>query len=78
MTEPNLFWYQIFISIMTLIAYWLVTDKKLQRWGLWWTLVTEFLWVDIMIKMNAVPLTSVSLSMIIITLKRLREPQKEF
>ena len=64
---------QIFISLNTMYAYWLVTHPTHRRTGLYWTLGTEMGWMSMFTLMGAYGLLPISIVMFGITVKRLRE-----
>ena len=66
-------WFQLFVSLNTMLAYWLVTSIKYRRVGLWWTIGTETMWTTLFIWMEAYGLIPISLVMFGITVKRLSE-----
>jgi len=68
--------WQLFISLNTIIAYWLVTDTSRRRLGLWWSLLTEAQWLSMFWVAGMYGLVPISIVMFGITLKRLWEKQE--
>jgi len=68
-------YWQLFISLNTLFAYWLLTHQMhdIRRFGLWVTLITEIQWMSMFGMLTMWGLIPISVIMFIITVKRLLE-----
>ena len=67
-----MFTYRIAISILTVWAYYLVTDKDTFKHGLWLSLFTEFNWALMFILSDMYELIPISFFMVLVSMKRLK------